>query len=120
VSTRLCVSTCKDRRANFNQVALEKDVPDRVVLASIDRNIGVRVWVVEYPLVEALTGEQHGSYSRHLGPINVDDPPAELGSSIDIPAAWFPADVWKTLTSANTNTLHKSAEDAFRVLFGLA
>ncbi len=94
-------------------------MPDRVVLAAIDRDAGVRVWVVEYRLVEPLTREQHGSYSRHLGPIDVDNPPADLGASIDIPAAWFPDDVWSTLTSASTNTLHKSAEDAFRVLFGI-
>src|ERR1700756_2512790 len=48
MAARLCASTIKDRRASFNQVALESDIPDRVVLVGIDRETGVRVWVRKY------------------------------------------------------------------------
>jgi hypothetical protein len=120
MATRLCASTIKERRASFNQVALESDIPDRVVLVGIDKEAGVRVWVRKYSDIASLTREQHSGYSRHLGPFDVDDAPAELGRCIDIPADWFPEGVWATLTSASTNTLHKAAEDALRVVFGLS
>jgi hypothetical protein len=43
----------------------------------------------------------------------------ELGQPIRIPKEWFADEVWKNLTTGRTNTLHKAAEDALQLLFGL-
>jgi hypothetical protein len=116
---RVICRTLDRGQVSFNQVVMEQQSPpDGLLLAAIDPETGVYIWMTSYGNVEKHTVKQAGGYSRQLPGVSPSQPPPYLGNPVFLPIdSIAPAD-WQTILGAQTNGKNKAVKEALAQQFG--